>query len=334
MSERLDFIVIGAAKSGTTSLHEYLRSHPSLCLPPAKEAPFFSEDPTYQRGWDAWFGRAFPSDLQSAVYGKITPHYMAGAPFGERVAGARYGDAPSEKVIPLRIYDLFPAVRLVAILRDPVDRCISHHQMTTFLGSEVRTLEQAVDQLLSPGALDQARQAATDLNGYVAWGEYARILRPYYDLFGPDSIRVFFTSELDRQPGDVVRRILDFIGVDSTFVPANHGRRYYEGSRTRRITWLDLARLQGAASRNPAARRMWHSFPVSLRRRTALTYEAAHYRVRMWNRVADPTPGTIDEALTQTLRAHFRSDTGDLARLIGRDVPWGAWYSGAAGATR
>jgi hypothetical protein len=326
MSQRLDFIVIGAAKSGTTALHEYLRTHPDLYLPPSKEAPFFSEDLIYERGWGSWFGKAFPNNAQG-VYGKITPHYMAGAPYGDRVIGAKYGDAPPDEVIPLRIHDLFPNVRLVAILRDPVERCISHHRMTMLLGSELRTLEQAVEDLLTPSALDQARRAPTELNGYIAWGEYARILRPYYERFGSDSIRVFFTTELERRPEKVVRDVLDFIGVDSAFVPPNLGRRYYEGSRKRRIPWLDLSRLQENVSRDPTARRVWHLLPAPLRRRTAVSFEAAHYRVRMWNRVKVQETETIDETVNAKLREHFSADTSKLAVLIGRDVPWCARYS-------
>ena len=171
MTKPLDFIVIGAQKSGTTALHEYLRLHPELYLPPAKEVPFFSHDPVYRQGWDHWSPRAFPEDRVSAIRGKITPHYMAGARYGDRIAGTKHDDAPPEDVIPLRIQELLPNVRLIALLRDPVERCISHHRMTTLLGWEDRTLELAMEQLLEPSALTRARLEPNQLNGYLVWGE-------------------------------------------------------------------------------------------------------------------------------------------------------------------
>jgi hypothetical protein len=325
LARGLDFIVIGAQKSGTTALHEYLRTHPQLCLPPAKEMPFFSHDPVYQRGWEHWFVRAFPADQAGSVYGKVTPHYMAGAPYGERVTGAKYGDAPPETVTPQRIHDLFPDIRLIALLRDPVARCISHHKMTSLLGWESRTLGQAVEELLVPAELEQARRAPTQLNGYLVWGEYARILAPYYDLFGSSSIRVFFTSDLDNQPQDVVCEIFDFVGVDATYLPPNLGRRYYEGANRLRIDWLDFYRLQEAAARSSATRRAWHMVPRRVRRRIAIAYEMAHYRTRMWNRVKEteaPSSEPIAEELIQRLREHFRTDTEALEQFVGQRAPW------------
>jgi hypothetical protein len=322
MSNHLDFIVIGAQKSGTTALHEYLRLHPELYLPPAKEVPFFSHDPVYRQGWDHWFQRAFPEDRDGAIRGKITPHYMAGAPYAERIAGTKHDDAPAEEVIPRRIQELLPEVRLIALLRDPVERCISHHRMTTLLGWEDRTLELAVEQLLEPSTLAQARLEPNQLNGYLVWGEYARILKPYYRLFGSDAITVYFTSELDRQPGDVVQSIFELLDIDPTFVPPNVGRRYYEGATTRRIAWLDLYKLQKGAAASHATRAAWHLLPHPVRRRTAIFYEMAHYKVRMWNRVHDSEHETFDDALISQIRKHFQPDAEDLVALTGREPPW------------
>ena len=72
------FLGIGAQKAGTTSLHEYMRTHPALYLPEAKEQPFFTNDAAYEEGWEAFAAVAFHGAPSGRRYGKITPHYMSG----------------------------------------------------------------------------------------------------------------------------------------------------------------------------------------------------------------------------------------------------------------
>ena len=75
---RLDFLGIGAPKAATTSLHHYMRTHPELYLPEAKEQPFFTVDAAFEEGWDAFAAVAFHGAPSGRRYGKITPHYMGG----------------------------------------------------------------------------------------------------------------------------------------------------------------------------------------------------------------------------------------------------------------
>ena len=73
----LDFLVIGAQRSGTTTLWRYLSSHPGLFLPRVKEAPFFSED-WYDRGYAWWFQTALEDPPRDRLLGTVTPQYMSG----------------------------------------------------------------------------------------------------------------------------------------------------------------------------------------------------------------------------------------------------------------
>src|SRR5262249_10341775 len=76
--EVLDFIVIGAQKSGTTTLFEYMRRHPELCLPVAKEVPYFSNDTRYREEWTTYLRKAFPFSDPECRWGTVTPQYMCG----------------------------------------------------------------------------------------------------------------------------------------------------------------------------------------------------------------------------------------------------------------
>src|SRR5664279_4969403 len=99
----LDFIVIRAQKAGTTSLFEYLKRHPELCLAPGKEAPYFSHDVARARGWDSYMRRTFPPSDPALKWGTVTPQYMAGgvpeASMDLAVAAGPY----DEHTVPLRI---------------------------------------------------------------------------------------------------------------------------------------------------------------------------------------------------------------------------------------
>ena len=121
---RLDFLVIGAQKAGTTSLFEYLRRHPEVELPPDKEAPFFSHDPTWALGWEPYIERTFGRRDAGKKRGTVTPQYMAGGVFGA-APGALDGHY-DESTVPLRIQKYAPDVRLIVLLREPISRAISH----------------------------------------------------------------------------------------------------------------------------------------------------------------------------------------------------------------
>jgi hypothetical protein len=170
--DRLDFLVIGAQKAGTTSLFEYLRLHPEIHMPPGKEVPYFSDDGMVAHGWEAYLGQTFAGTDPSLSWGTASPQYMAGAVL---MPAGPVGGAP-ERVVPERIRERLPEARLVAILRDPVARAESHHRMMRLRGEEPRSFDRAVAELLRPEALEQARREPTPTSAYVAWGEYGRIL--------------------------------------------------------------------------------------------------------------------------------------------------------------
>src|SRR2546423_473254 len=122
---KLDFLVIGAQKAGTTSLWRYLSDNARLALPPHKEAPFFSEpSPGDFRGY---MRALFKEAPRGAKTGTVTPTYMVGGP-----------SAPVP-VIAERIRAAAPDVKLVALLRDPVERAHSAWRMLVRRGEERRS---------------------------------------------------------------------------------------------------------------------------------------------------------------------------------------------------
>jgi hypothetical protein len=347
----LEFIVIGAQKAGTTSLFQYLRSHPEVWLPAEKERPYFSNDAVYRLGWAAYvesLDRARPEGGASPAvrHGTVTPQYMAGSVFtpgeGEGEGEAEYG----VRTVPARIHEQLPDVRLIAILRDPVDRAVSHHRMEVRRGREQRSFDAAVDELLQPSTALHARRFPRESLGYVAWGEYGRILSGYYEVFAHEQLLVLFTEELERDPGTCLRRIHEFIGVNPDFVPDDLGTRYGVGKFAAGFSWRRPSSWMSPASplspqgarrrlwRSSAARSAWNRLSPQRRAEIGRRYErivrAATRRqtAARWKQqrtveddAADAVPS---DATLARLRRHYADDATTLAALLGAPPPWQA----------
>src|SRR5947209_8592328 len=117
-----NFLILGAQKAGTTALYAYLRWHPEITGPSFKEVSFF--DRHYARG-ERWYRAHFPARRRPFV-GEASPSYLF------------------HPLVPERVARLLPDARLVAILRNPVDRAFSHYQHEVSLGREPLSFEEAV----------------------------------------------------------------------------------------------------------------------------------------------------------------------------------------------
>jgi hypothetical protein len=296
----LDFVVIGAQKGGTTTLFEHLRGHPELCLPADKEAPFFNRPELYSQGVERLFSTYFPQPLpEGRLFGTVTPQYMC-------IAGC----AP-------RLADAFPACRLVAVLRDPVERAYSHYRMAVRRGQETRSFDDAIAAMLSgPDALAAARESTALGETYVAWGEYGRVLDDYLERFAPDQLLVTYTSDLERDPARVITSILKFLGV-AVVLPDGLGERFHVGGSRRRFP-----NVQRRLRRSPVGW-LWKRLPQGTRSRLFIRFD--HWNVR---RDANGGGGDAVDAprwsaeTERRLREHFASDEAELAERRGIELPW------------
>ena len=155
-----DFLVIGAMKSGTTTIHDLLKSDPRIALPTGKEAPFFTDESRLEQGFEHFFQGYYSKSIQGKCVGKVSPQYMAWFDIA----------APN-------IAKYSPDTKLIAVLRDPIERLLSHYSMCVAMGLEERSLNEAISQCLkygSPKSKDISR-----VNSYVLWSEYGRILSTY-----------------------------------------------------------------------------------------------------------------------------------------------------------
>ena len=298
MKPALDFVVIGAQKGGTTTLFEHLRQHPDLCLPADKEAPFFNRPELYARGVDNLFTTYFPQPLPAGrLLGTVTPQYMC-------IAGCA-----------ARLADAFPRCRLVAVLRDPVERAYSHYRMAARRGFDERSFDDAIaDMLASPEAIAAARESTALGETYVAWGEYGRVLGDYLERFDRDQLLVTYTADLERDPEGVLRSVCEFLGVP--FVPPDGlGERYHVGGSQRRYP-----NVQRRLRRSPVGW-AWRRLPQRIRSRAFIRFD--HWNVRSEPDAGDEAGGPRWTPDTERhLRAHYRADEARLASRYQLELRW------------
>jgi hypothetical protein len=181
-----NLIVIGAAKCGTTSLHEYLDKHPEIAMAREKELRFFVEEKNWRRGF-AWYESQF--DPTASVRGEATPAYSA---------------FPLYRGVPERMAQTIPEARLIYLVRDPVARIVSHFSHRTVNWPEMDTLEAALG---NPSFREWL----------VAPSRYWLQLEQYFEHFSESQILVLDSDELRRNRDETLASVFAFLGVDPTF---------------------------------------------------------------------------------------------------------------------
>lgn len=199
-----DFLIIGAQKAGTTALYSYLRRHPGITGPSWKEVSFF--DRHYTRG-EGWYRGHFPNALRTwlakPIVGEASPSYLF------------------HPLAPARVAALLLDVRLIALLRDPVDRALSHYHHEVALGREPLSFEDALEreEERTRGEVDRMvgdpayfSHAWWDFT-YLARGRYAEQLERWLAVFPPEQLLVLASDELAERPGPTYARVLEFLGA-------------------------------------------------------------------------------------------------------------------------
>ena len=290
-----NFIVIGAAKSGTTSLHRYLGEHPEIFAPARGEPSFFAHEGQQLNykgpGDDDW---SFVTDIAKyrslfdgaegyAAVGEVSPRYL-------------YFERSCE-----RIKHHVPDARLVAILRHPVGRAYSH-----FLMNRDRRCEPEPD---FRKAIEKEEERASLGWGwdwrYVRAGLYYEQLQRYYRLFDGGKIKVFLYDDFINEPDKFFGDLFDFLGVDPSFRPDTTVR--HRKASLPRIPMLRTFLGRPNAVKSLAAR----VIPRAV-------FKGVKARVTSWNRVR---PDPLSQVIRQEVfERYFEDDCNRLEGLIGRDL--------------
>ena len=201
------FLGLGVQKGGTTTLQKLLEQHPQVWLSPQKELHFFSLH--YDRG-SRWYSNCFRDAESHQFCGDITPYYIFHPHTAERIAS------------------LLPSVRLIVLLRDPVERCLSQYFHSYRLGLESLDLESALsaesdrlagaeEQLVAPGGSHRSYQE----HSYMSRSRYEYQLSRFEKYFNPDQFLLLKSEDLFENAVGVWDRMLNFLSLHSMPFPVN-----------------------------------------------------------------------------------------------------------------
>nr|WP_157683881.1 sulfotransferase [Microlunatus soli] len=265
-----DFIIIGAMKSGTTSLFRHLGRHPGVFMSSLKEPCFFIKKRNWSKGHD-WYRSLFDGAPEGALLGEGSTSYSKSAAF------------PG---VPELLRSEVPDVKLIYLLRDPLQRMRSHHAHAVFKGREKRPIERAI----------------TARSGYLRTSLYGAELQRYRSYFPADQIHVILTEDLAQAPAEVLSGVVEFLGLPDYEFPGVE-RRYHVSSNRKVNTRLGEA-VQRHRPLDTWSRR----------------YVPEQVRDRLLTRGADTEPAPLPENVVDRVRKPLLADRALLQSQVDLDL--------------
>lgn len=268
-----NFLIIGTQKGGTSWLRNMLRQHPDVFMPVA-ELHFFDQPLNYEKGL-AWYCEHFASVQGETAIGEKTPRYLL-------------TDPEDPLAMPRRIHEALPDARLIAILRNPVERAISgiNHQIRSGYLSPDTDLDSAIHRHIEEQA------------NVIRFGYYAEHLEAYYRFYDPTRIKLLiYEDDIVAQPHQMLRAMCEFLTITPDF------------------TFTDLEKSVNTGRISNLGIKAVHKLPVG--NRTALKLMMAAEKA-LGHREAKkrPSPAVIDR-----LYDVYADPNEQLFNLIGREIP-------------
>lgn len=209
MSKYPDFIIIGAMKCATSSLHEQLALQPGIFMSELKEPNFFSNDDQYAKGVE-WYLSHFKSAQPQDICGESSTHYTKLPTYPHTIE---------------RLQKHLPDAKFIYVMRHPIDRLVSQyvHEWTQKVISV--DINQAIHQ--HPELINYSR--------------YSLQLQPYFEAFGQDKVLPVFFERLFKQPQEELERICQFVGyTDKPIWDSDLNAQNVSTERTRKSEWRDF----------------------------------------------------------------------------------------------
>lgn len=205
--KRIELMVIGAQKAGTTSLLHYLREHPEINAHQGNEFSFFADDKAYNMGFDHAYNRFFNPKS------------------GGLVAAKNVTICSAEKALErLKMHN--PEIKLVFILRNPVSRAYSGYTMGKSQGWIDKPFEEVIQTVVENDTNSQLYQL------FISLGLYAEQLKVIKTYFPASQLRIVLFEEFKSDPNRICKQIFEWIGVDSSFRP-NLEKAHNKTTKTR-----------------------------------------------------------------------------------------------------
>lgn len=291
MKRKPDFLCIGAAKAGTTTLHDILIQHSDIYLPKFKEAHFFDNDDNFSKGIAHYEKEVFGGVKNEAVIGEITPSYLYFDEVPERIAESIGTD-----------------VKLIIMLRHPVDRAWSHYQMHHLRGNEKLGFEQAIEQ--ESDRLNDDFLSASRFS-YMHRGHYMEQIQRYLKFFPRENMHFILFEDFVKDIPAHIDAVLGFLDVENEelnhFVKSNPPSAQ-KSKRLAKILYQP-SRIKGIVK---------PLIPSKLVKRTRKKLKVMNEGREVRNRIA---PQLRNDLFDQ----HFKAETSELQAITGLNLScWNA----------
>jgi len=274
MSEQTwpNFFIVGAPKAGTTALYHYLKQHPQIFMSPIKETYFFSLN--FHRGVIKDKHKYLSLFKEAAGYpaiGEATTAYLR------------------DEVAPFLIKRYVPRARIIALLRDPLERAYSHFLMYVRNGRETKSFLEALRY--SPHA-----------KKYITASLYAEPIKRYWKVFRKDRVMIVMFEDLKKDPREVTRQVVRFLDVDIEPVDKFDFSVPNPARIPRSSIFIPLLRAQ-----------KYIPIPFRAIPRTTKTW--------VLKTLTKPGRPPMDPRAIDFLRPIFESDIEELEQLLGKPLP-------------
>jgi hypothetical protein len=298
-------IIGGTTKAATTSVYTYLGDHPEVCVSNLKETRFFLDldyplesKYRFEVAPDKYGDFFSPKSADVKLWVDATPDYLYSSGTPERINSA------------------LEDVRLVFLLREPISRVVSWYRFAiqnNSIGADVSFDEYACRQLDHPGPL--ASSVPQHMRA-VEQGRYVQYLRGYFDIFGRERIFVSFLEDISRNPHLVMLRLSEFSGIDPSFYDGYEFKVFNKTENLKNPAVFGLIRklrfnVNRRINRLGALRR----FLRGIKRKVEPVLMNSI-------RSDDPQHLEMSGSTRKSLKEYYEPANRELAKLLGRDLPW------------
>lgn len=301
--ERKYLIIGGSTKCGTTSVFSYFQFHPQVCACKQKESRYFLESDylILAKGRNHSrvnsFEDLFPACGDDLVRLEATPDYLYSVEALQRI----------KKEIP--------GVKLVFILRDPVDRLISWYRFARQNG--MVDTDTGFDQFVAEQVRDADVKNAPQHLMALPHGKYSSYLQPYINSLGKDNIHIAFFEELSKDPKSFCSDICSFAGLDFNYFSDYKFKIHNPSGEVKSVT----AHLR-LRSLKRAIRPITRIFSGNIRKRIKLAGRGIENSLRKMNEENEITGFMLNNDIHEQLKAFYRDEINIIVKLTGRIPDW------------
>lgn len=287
---KIDFIGVGASKCATTWIYQCLKEHPEICMSSKKETAFFSQDHKYEKGL-GYYSKFFSHCSKEKKRGEFSIGYL------------------NTSEAPARIHSEFPNVKLIASLRNPIERAYSHYEFAKNIKTRI-------------SGYNSLREALSDRE-FVKAGLYGHNLENYLRFFSEEDIKIVLYEDIQNSPRETIEHIYNFLDVDSNFNPSIIKKKVNAtGTKRRNLKLNSLTRFLHKIRNKLKKKEKLFSFLM----KTPL--HTLHRKLIAWNRddlnkVNQKNTSSIENINPETrekLREIYEDDISKLETIINEDL--------------